>query len=90
MPFSAEDLAGIDAVLSAADAGAEAISALRARFPGLSITLCDPSDVDTEDPFKEYERFDLHLVNGAGHCWQLTTDPNAATGIVVVKKKHSA
>ncbi|MBT3071010.1 hypothetical protein KKP04_09025 [Rhodomicrobium sp. Az07] len=90
MPLSAEDLADIDAVLTAAEAGAEAIAALRARFSGLSITLCDPSDVDTEDPFKEYERFDLHLVDAAGHCWQLTKDSNAATGIVVVKKRNLA
>jgi len=90
MALSAEDLAGIDAVLSGAGADADAIALLRARFPTLLITQCDPSDVDTEDPFKEYGFFDLHLVDGGGHCWRLTRHAEEATGIVIVKRNISS
>ncbi len=86
MGLSAEDLAGIDALLGASDADAQALSAIRRGFPELSLTQCSRSEVDTETPFREYERFDLYLVDGGGHCWRLTLNPDEATGLVVVPR----
>jgi len=60
---------------------------LRERFPELSLTRCDASDIDTETPFREYGRFSLYLVDSADHCWRLTDDPSRATGLVVAERK---
>ncbi|MFZ5491815.1 MAG: hypothetical protein ACOY6E_04875 [Pseudomonadota bacterium] len=59
---------------------------LRAALPQLTVTRCDAGDVD-QTPYRRYAGFDLHLVDGAGHCWQLTTDPAAATGIVLARQR---
>ncbi len=90
MGLSAEDLAGIDALLGAPDADAHAVSAIRRQFPRLSITRCDPSDMSDETPFREYPRFDLYLVDGGGHCWRLTEKLAEATGLVVVARRSVA
>lgn len=86
MALNAEDLAIIEELLGAPDADAPAIAAIRQRFPKLSLTRCDPSDMDAETPFRQFARFDLHLVNGGGHCWRLTAAPEEATGLVVVRR----
>ena len=86
MALSAEDLAGIDALLGCPGADREAPARVRQRFPRLLITRCDPSDMNAETPFREYERFDLYLVDGASHCWRITAEPEQATGLVVVAR----
>ncbi len=86
MALSAEDLAAIEELLGAPDADAQAVAAIRQRFPKLSITRCDPSDMDAETPFREFPQFNLHLVDGGGHCWRLTENPDDATGLVVVSR----
>jgi hypothetical protein len=90
MALTAEDLAGIDALLGAADADARALAAIRERFPKLSITQCSRSEVDAETPFREFPRFDLYLVDGGGHCWRLTQNPAEASGLVVVARRPVA
>jgi len=87
MALSAEELARIDALLGTADADAQAVAAIRQRFPKLSITRCDPSDLADEAPFREYERFDLYLVHGGSHCWHLTQTPEEATGLVLAARR---
>jgi hypothetical protein len=90
MPLGPDDLAEIDGLLGSAGAADHAVQALRAQFPEMSLTRCDQSDVDTDEPFREYPRFNLYLVDGADHCWHLTTDPAAATGLVVANKRGDA
>ena len=83
MALSAEDIAEIDAMLGEAKTAASAFAELRARFPKLSLTRADASNLGMETPFREFPRFDLHLVNGAGHCWSLTDNTELATGLVI-------
>ncbi|MFZ1110167.1 MAG: DUF6129 family protein [Rhodomicrobium sp.] len=90
MGLTSEDLAGIEALLGAADADARALASIKERFPKLSITECSRSEVDAETPFREYARFDLYLVDRAGHCWRLTQNPAEATGLVVVARRPVA
>jgi hypothetical protein len=85
MALSAYELTEIDKVLSAPEADAQAFAELRRRFPHLSWTRCDASDV-TEEPFRTYSRFDVHLLDSADHCVQITADPTRATGIVLAKR----
>lgn len=87
MALSANDLAQIEGLLAAPDADMRAFHELRLRFPELSVTPCDASDLDTESPFREYGRFNLYLVDGTDHCWRLTSDPELATGLVLARNK---
>jgi hypothetical protein len=81
------DLTDIDALLQAQDEPTVAVAALRQRFPKLSVTQCDPSDVDLETPFRAYSRFSLHLVDSTDHCWRLTPELGRATGLLLVAHK---
>jgi hypothetical protein len=76
----------IEALLSPADAEPSSLGDLRREFPGLSLTRCDVSDLGVEQPFRQYRRFNLYLVDGGDHCWQLTADPARATGLVIAAK----
>lgn len=85
MALSADELTEIERVLSAPGADTQAFAELRTRFPHLAWTRCDASDV-TEAPFRTYSRYDVHLLDGADHCVQITDDPTRATGIVLAKR----
>ena len=87
MRISQDDVGTLDALLGGADVERGALSTLRQRLPHLSLTQCDPSDIDTEAPFRDYPRFSVYLVDGSQHCWTLTTDAAQATGLVVVQHK---
>ncbi|MFG1461880.1 hypothetical protein V5F77_03190 [Xanthobacter sp. DSM 24535] len=86
MALKADDLTQIDQILSVADVGPQVFADLRGRFPHLSWTRCDASDV-TEAPFRIYPRFEVHLLDAADHCVQITADPARATGIVLATRK---
>jgi hypothetical protein len=85
MALNVDDLTEIDALLMGLDADGRPFSELRRRFPHLSWTCCDASDV-TEAPFRIYERFEIHLLDSADHCSQITSDPTRATGIVLARR----
>jgi len=80
--ISPDDLARIDDLLVAPPAG-NPLAEFRTHFPGLSLTRCDAGDMSSEQVFREYPKFKLYLVDGRDHCWHITNDPAAATGIVV-------
>ena len=85
MALGADELLAIDEMLSASEADARIFAQLRSRFPHLSWTRCDATDV-TEEPFRTYSRFDVHLVDRSDHCVQITADPARATGIVLADR----
>ncbi|MGE5471289.1 MAG: DUF6129 family protein [Bacteroidota bacterium] len=64
------------------------VSFLRGRFPELHFTECSANDINARfDPVLETEQHELYLISGAsGHCLELTSDLNAATGIIVAAK----
>ncbi|GGF51911.1 hypothetical protein GCM10007301_09180 [Azorhizobium oxalatiphilum] len=87
MALAASELADIEALLNGAEAGgAGVIATLRGRFPHLSWTRCDASDV-AETPFRTFAACDLHLLDGHDHCVQLTNDPARATGLVLAMRQ---
>jgi hypothetical protein len=85
MALGIEELMEIERALSAPDVDARVVAGMRQRFPHLSWTRCDASDV-TETPFRSYGRFDIHLVDRTDHCVQITSDPMRASGIVVAAR----
>lgn len=88
MAISATDWSDIEAWLMAPDAGTRPFADWRRRFPHLSWTRCDASDV-TEPPFRVYEHFEIHLLDSADHCSHVTPDPARATGIVLARRSAS-
>jgi hypothetical protein len=85
--LSSENLSQIETLLGAPDADPSMLTDFRQRFPGVSVTRCDSSDVDGERPYKEFPRFKLYLVSAANHCVTMTRDPSIATGIIVVENR---
>lgn len=83
--ISEQDLARLDNLL-AEPAAANPLGDFRKNFPGLSLTRCDAQDMSGEAAFREYAKYELYLVDGRDHCWRITDDPAAATGIVVAAR----
>ncbi len=84
--ISQDDLVRIEGLLAEPPVGTNPLADFRRSFPGLSLTRCDAADMSGEEAFREYPKFNLYLVDGRDHCWRLTDDPNAATGVVVAAR----
>jgi hypothetical protein len=69
------DAAGLDAM----------ITGMRAALPGVVLLRCDASDV-LEEPYREFEAVDLHLIDARNHCTTMTASPDAATGVLLAIK----
>ncbi len=87
MPFTAAEVSQLESLLVLSDSGAQAALDFRSRFPGRSLTRCDASDMGTEEPFRRFAVFDVYLVDGRDHCWRLTDDPQAATGVLLARHR---
>ena len=88
MTMQTTELERVEAILGAEVAG-DWLSRLRRDLPGRVITLCDAADMTEGRPYREYPRFDLYLVDGTAHCWRLTLDAAAATGLVVARRREA-
>lgn len=86
MALTQDDLARIDALFAQARKEEKPLADFRQRFPGVSLTRCDAMDMSGEPAYREYPAFNVYLVDGRDHCWRLTADPEAATGIVVAER----
>jgi len=84
MAVSEEELTEIDRILTSG--ASTAMLELRSKFPHLTWTRCDASDV-IETPYKTYPNCDVHLLDGGDHCVQITTEPSRATGVVLAFRK---
>lgn len=84
MALAAGELVEIETMLASDDAS-QTCATLRQKFPHLAVIRCDASDV-TETPFRSFAAFDLHLLDSADHCAQITADPARATGIVLATR----
>ena len=75
MSLGTSELAEIDELLNAESdtspsRNARGLDGFRVRFPRLSLTRCDASDLDAETPFRVYPRLSLFLVDASDHCWR--------------------
>ncbi len=85
--LTADKLGEIETLLADPNADSSILTDFRQKFPGVSLTRCDASDVDAEKPYKEFPRFTLYLVSAINHCVSITRDPSLATGIIVVQNQ---
>lgn len=83
MAIKAEDLQEIDAILANADASV--YGALRQKYPHLAWSRCDAEDV-TEEPFRSYPAFHLHLFDVSNHCPVVVNDPAEASGFILATR----
>lgn len=83
MSLGEGDLTAIEQWLSAGDGSS---TEFRRRFPGLSFTRLDPSDVRDETPARVCPPYKVYLLDGREHCVRLTRNPSEATGIVLVRE----
>jgi Family of unknown function (DUF6129) len=90
MPLPPDQLHDIKALLQSCGPADSPLIALRERFPGLTTSRCDAADIDMETPLHSFPRFDLHLIDGRGHCWRLTEDPDQATGVLIAMRGRGA
>jgi hypothetical protein len=86
MPLNDDAMVRIEAAIGRQDADSTALAGFRRDFPGLSLTRCDLSDLGVEEPFRQYPRFNLYLIDASEHCVHFTADPARATGVVVAEK----
>jgi hypothetical protein len=64
----------------------QVINQLRQNYPGIHFTYCLDDEINTQSqPILEHSQFNLYLVDGRHHCFSLTTDYQAATGIVIAE-----
>jgi hypothetical protein len=61
------------------------VSALRQQYQAIHFTYCMDDDLPNNTPVLENKDFNLYLIDGREHCLCLTTDYEAATGIVVAE-----
>jgi hypothetical protein len=85
MAISESELSEIENVLAESDATALPFAALRQKYPHLTWSRCDASDVD-EEPFRTFKAFDLHLLDNVDHCALITRDLARTTGLVVAAR----
>jgi hypothetical protein len=86
MALSETVLGEIESCLAALGSGGNLTAEFRQRFPGISLTRCDASDMSGEEPYRRCPGFDLYLVDGRDHCWHITADAAVATGVVVANR----
>jgi hypothetical protein len=87
MALTADALQEIRTLLAGEASAAERCARVRQRFPGLSLTRCEASDMNSEAPVFETAEFCVYLIDTSEHCVRLTGDPAAATGLIVAQKR---
>ena len=83
--ISDEQLQAVGGWLEGNGGSASVEQELRAAFPDMHFTFCQDDDVISDSPVSELPGFNLYLVDSSSHCLCLTTDPQAATGLVVAE-----
>ena len=83
MAIKAEDLQDIETMLT--DADASIFATLRQKYPHLSWSRCDASDV-LEEPYRSFKAFDMHLFDVSNHCPVVVKDPADASGMILAAR----
>lgn len=86
MGLSADDMSALSGLGDAATDVAALAAAARARWSGLRVTVVDAVDVRGETPVLETASARVFLLGSDGHCWSMTTDPAAATGLMLAAR----
>jgi len=83
--ISTEQVHAIAAKIAALGVDETTVSALRQDYQPIHFTYCMDDDLPNNTPVLEQNGFNLYLIDGREHCLCLTTDYEAATGIIVAE-----
>lgn len=77
-------LAAVAARAAELELSEASVGHLRREWPGIHFTFCGEDDVPARlRPVLAGEGFNLYLVSNAEHCVAFTSEPEAASGIVL-------
>ena len=62
-----------------------AVTNLRGKWPKIHFTYCSDDDVSGPSPVREFDGFNVYLVDGREHCLKFTSDAQVATGLVLAE-----
>ena len=62
-----------------------AVTSLRSKWPDIHFTYCSDDDVLGPKPVREFDSFNVYLVDGRDHCLKFTSNPETATGLVLAE-----
>jgi hypothetical protein len=72
-------------VVAGAGLNEQTLEALREVFTDLHFTYCRDDDMGGAQPVRTADGFNLYLVDGRAQCPRLTTELDAATGLVLAE-----
>ena len=79
------ELEGVVALVEQKGLSEALLQELRERFPGKHFTWCMDDDINTGKPVVAREHFAIYLVDSHDHCSCLTSDLDAASGMVLAE-----
>ena len=85
MALDPDAVSRLDALLAALGQAGNADvleTGLAQLLPAVGRRRCDASDV-LEEPFRRGVGADLHLLDTAGHCIRVTSEPGEATALLI-------
>lgn len=85
--ITADRLQEVSHWLASWPGGGDLQSGMRQAFPELHFTFCSDDDVALDAPVAACEGYNLYLVDGSDHCLTLTTELEAASGLVVAERE---
>ena len=92
--ISAERIDQVVRVVERAGLTEQTVGALREVFAPIHFTYCQDEDIGegsgVSAPVYTGADFNLYLVDGQTQCLRLTSDPEAATGLVLAARDHGA
>jgi hypothetical protein len=83
--ISPERIEQVTRIVEGAGLDAQTIDVLREAFPEMHLTYCMDEDVGMKEPARRATGFNIYLVDGRGHCMELTSDGAEATGLVLAE-----
>lgn len=86
MALSSEQLRVAGELIEAAASLHEAAALWRARYPAVRLVLVDAAELRDEVPALQLAgQRRLYLAASNGHCWQLTTQPEQASALILTQ-----
>jgi hypothetical protein len=61
------------------------VQALRTAWPDMHFSYCMDDEICGVEPVRELPGFNLYLVDGREHCLNLTSQQEAATGLLLAE-----
>ncbi len=82
-----ETIAGVATRIESDGLDEANLTALRQTWPDIHFTLCADDDVPARlKPIAEGAGYGIYLISSASHCIGFTTQPEAATGLVLARR----